>query len=284
MSRSTRTRRAHEALERAQKKFRGAGAEFGKTAAASQERLGVAFENLQEKIGTKLLPTLQRLAIKLTQFIEGVEKNWPRINEVIQDTITVLRPIVVGITKQVKGIANVIAGVVRTVKAIANGDWAEAWRGIKQIALDGLLEIVKGVTHLPIMILRALGTGAFNQLKRIGTSIKEAALDGLRGLGNAIVSVVQGAINRMIRVVNAAIGKINKVSPLKDIPDIPELGAARNRTVNTSPPVRFKAAQPINITTTVNLDGQTIAQVTRPYNERDKRSNPSQKRGGNWRR
>lgn len=52
---------ATEAFEKAQKQFAGSAEKYGATAAGAQERLSVAFENLQEKIGQKLLPVIAKL-------------------------------------------------------------------------------------------------------------------------------------------------------------------------------------------------------------------------------
>jgi hypothetical protein len=51
------TATAQDVLAAAQKRFGGAAEEYGKTTEAAQERVGVAFENVQEKLGAKLLPT-----------------------------------------------------------------------------------------------------------------------------------------------------------------------------------------------------------------------------------
>lgn len=51
-----------EAIAKLQEKFAGASEAYGKTAAGSQERLGVATENLEESMGTILLPTIEKVA------------------------------------------------------------------------------------------------------------------------------------------------------------------------------------------------------------------------------
>lgn len=81
---------ATEALEIAQKKFAGSAEAYGKTAAGAQDKLGVAFENLQEKVGQKLLPVLAKLATKLTELITWAEANWPRFAKSIQPAIDAL--------------------------------------------------------------------------------------------------------------------------------------------------------------------------------------------------
>jgi hypothetical protein len=52
---------SHKALGELQKRFSGQAEAYGKTAAGAQERFGVAVENLQEKLGSKLLPTVTRV-------------------------------------------------------------------------------------------------------------------------------------------------------------------------------------------------------------------------------
>jgi hypothetical protein len=66
---------ATNALDRATKQFTGTAEAYGKTSAGAQERFQVALENLQEKIGTAVLPILRDFISYLTTLLTWVEKN-----------------------------------------------------------------------------------------------------------------------------------------------------------------------------------------------------------------
>lgn len=279
-----------EALERAQRKFSGASAQFGQTAAGAQERLNVAFENLQETVGTALLPTLTKLSIKLTEIIESIQKNWPEIERVIKDSFRVVKPIIDKFVTQIKGIANVIEGVVKIIRGIKDGEWSQVWDGIHQVVVDGIGQIIKSILELPAKLVRALGSGAFDVLKRIGSTIKDAALAGLEGLADGIVSLVQGAINRLIKLLNKAVTGLNKIPLLPDIPKIPEIqsgvtaarNAARSRpTAGAVPQVAIAGFGGFTIENIVHLDGEEVGRNQKRVTEKDRRRNPRQKRGPN---
>ena len=216
---------ATQAIDLAQRKFAGSAEAYGKTAAASQERLGVAFENLQEKIGQKLLPVLQKLAIRLTELISWTEKNWPRISKIIKDSVAAIRPAIDLIVATVQGMAKAIQGVVNIIKGIKDGDWTLVWQGIRQVAVDGVFAIVKATATLPTRILQALGKEAWAGLSRIGAFIKDAAIGGLKGLADGVISVLKNAIQQIIDFVNGAAGPLRGVLGKVgvDLPKIPDL-------------------------------------------------------------
>lgn len=60
---------ATEALGTLQQKFAGQAAAYGRTSAGANDRFRVAVENLEEKIGKALLPTLTRLANRVATFV-----------------------------------------------------------------------------------------------------------------------------------------------------------------------------------------------------------------------
>lgn len=218
-----------QALEKAQRTFAGSAERYGNTTAGAQEKLSVAFENLQERVGAKLLPVLAKLATWGVRFIDWSDKNWPRFSKTIKDLYAVIRPVVENITKVIQSIADVVLGVVRTIVAVKNGDWSGVWKGLKQVAIDGLLGIVKAATELPRKIVAALAGKAWDGLKAIGTTIKNAALGGLKGLADAMVGALQNILNKIIRLVNKAISAYNKIPVAPDIPKISEVGGGGGR-------------------------------------------------------
>jgi hypothetical protein len=64
---------ATEALGQLQDKFRGQAEAYGKTQQGAMDRVGVAFENLQETLGKRLGPTITRAANSLARFIDQMQ-------------------------------------------------------------------------------------------------------------------------------------------------------------------------------------------------------------------
>lgn len=284
---------AEEALERAQRKFAGSAERYGKTAAGAQDKLSVAFENLQERIGAKLLPILTKLTLKLVYLIDWTEKNWPRISRSLQPVVAIVKQAFENISGFVKAIAATFEGVVKIIDGIRNGEWSQVWSGIKQIVVDGSLAMLKVMTALPRKIIAALGSRAWDGLKAIGASIKDAALGGLQGLGDAMVDALRSVVNRMIRLVNSAIGKFNAIPIAPDIPKIPEVGGTggagrgglpagtrtsgpRDRGDTTRVPASTGAhAQPV----VLNIDGRELGRVVIGRTQRAGKETAASRRG-----
>lgn len=212
-----------EAIERAQQKFAGSAEAYGKTAAGAQDRYRVALENVEERIGAKLLPLQTKLALKAVEFLDWSDKNWPRFAKAVTDTYTKIKPIVDANIALFKGIANTIVGVVRTVRAVINGDWAAAWKGAKQIAIDGALGILGAVTAIPRKIVKALGKEAFKGIEA-----------GVTAAMNAVIAIVNNAIGK----INSVGGLLNKVvpgNPVGKIPKISPVGGSSKQTSSSGP-------------------------------------------------
>lgn len=64
---------ATEALGTLQQRFGGQAEAYGKSTAGANDRFRVAVENLQEKLGAKLLPTLASVAAAGTRFVDQME-------------------------------------------------------------------------------------------------------------------------------------------------------------------------------------------------------------------
>lgn len=71
------------AIAKAQEKFAGGAEAYGKTSAAAQERFQVALENLQEKLGTAVLPILRDFIARLTDLLGWVERNQSAVKVIV---------------------------------------------------------------------------------------------------------------------------------------------------------------------------------------------------------
>lgn len=280
---------ATEAIDRAQRKFAGSAEAYGKTAAGAQDRLNVAFENVQERLGQKLLPILTRLSLKLIEFIDWSERNWPRFAKAIGDAYRTAKPYIDNTISTIKAIAGVFQGVVKIIDGIANGKWGQVWAGIKQVAVKELDLLYHAFLALPLKITRALSGKALEGLKAVG-----------RGMAHAIVEGFQGAVNRIVDLVNSLLGKLKPIAGLLgkvgiDV-KVPKIGHVGEQTrsqpripgVNPNPERRISSVasgsrnqNPIHIH--VDVDGKQMAEaVFAPVTNlqiRNAQANPLQKRG-----
>jgi hypothetical protein len=264
---------ATEAIDAAQRKFAGSAEAYGRTAAGAQDRLNVAFENLEERIGAKLLPVLTKLTLKLIDLFDRAEKDWPAFAKAVTNAYAKAKPAIDATVALVKGIANEIAGMVRIVKGIVNGDWSLVWKGVKQVALDGVLGVVKAVSLLPLKIAQALSRKAFAGLERVGKFI-----------GDAIVRGFQGAVNRIIDLVNALIGKLKPIAGILGkvgidvkVPQIGHVGGSSAPRVSRRPEEGTHAAVAVNLI----MDGRQLNTRLAPYRQQAQARNPAQRRGPN---
>lgn len=290
------TSTAQAVLAKAQRAFAGSSEKYGKTAAGAQDRLNVAFENLQERVGAKLLPVLAKLSIWGVRFIDWSEKNWPAFSRTVKDAFDRVRPVIQAATKYIEGVYNGIKNMVRLVKAIFQGDWSTAWDAAKKIVTDGIFKILDAITMLPRKVIAKLTGAAWGGLKKVGTVIKNAIMSGLETVADGIISVVVGAINKVIALANSAIGKINKVSPFPDIPKISEVAGPgstrRDSPQRVQPGTRSAGPRdrgqgfrtpastaPTAVNATMVMDGREVGRLTLNQQQRTARTTAASRRG-----
>jgi hypothetical protein len=95
-----------EALGKLQQRFAGQAKAYGDSAAGSQDRFGVAVENLQEKLGAHLLPALGKVANTVARFLDGMDRGvgaGGRFAGAISNAASVLRSAFGGAVKAVHG-------------------------------------------------------------------------------------------------------------------------------------------------------------------------------------
>lgn len=286
---------SEEALERAQRKFAGSAERYGKTAAGAQDKLSVAFENLQERVGAKLTPVITKLTLKLVDLIDWSERNWPKFSAAIKKAVDLVRPIIQYFVDRIENVVKVIKGVVRLVDAIAHGEWGKAWAAFKDVVSNVLKGIYKSFLELPRKVLAALGAKAWRGLEAVGSTIKNAALGGLTGLKDALVGALTSAINAMIRLVNKAIAAYNKIPIAPDLPKISEVGGGgtgRSRPssgLTTRPDEgtrgRFAASASRQLQSTglpsisLHVDGRELGRVVIGRTQRAGRETAASRRG-----
>lgn len=290
------------ALAKAQKMFAGASEKYGKTAAGAQDKLNVAFENLQERVGAKLLPVLAKLSIWGVRFMDWSEKNWPQFQRTVKDAFDKVRPVIQTAIKYIEGVYNAVKNTVMLVRAIIRGDWSEAWDRAKKIVTEGIFKILDAITTLPRKIVAKLTGAAWGGLKKVGERIRDGIMSGLNSLKDMILNLLQWIVNKVNGVVGPIRGALGKVGiDIPKIPDVVPHQQTGNRTRIVTPgniqpgtrssgprdrgqPFRTpSSAQQLaasgDVNAIVNLDGQEVGRLQLKRQQRTARGTATSRRG-----
>lgn len=203
------------AIAEAQAHFAGAAEAYGKTSAAAQERFGVALENLQEQIGTKLLPVLTDLFTWGTEFLEWATVNWPKFEKVVSDVFENLKPPIqavidiMGTLKTavesnwgfiernfnaakviIKDVLKAITAALRLPIDLIHGDWDQAWKDAKTL-VTAPIDAVKVYLQTAVENIKGYALA-------IGKGVKEGIKDGVTGIGEFVLNDVIGGLKTML--------------------------------------------------------------------------------------
>ncbi len=197
----------------------GGSAQAASDAAGASERYKDKMNDLQEEIGTKMLPineklmeakialidllvtkvipVLNDLAEKywpsvseaIGQVVAFVEENWPKIQPIIEFAANFVKTQIEGMIQTIKGIVEVIQGVIMVIDGIIHGDWAQVWDGMNKI-LEGALDIAIGtikrmfgsIPGIIVDLAEQAATAAFNMGKRLADSV----IDGIGNIASRV--------------------------------------------------------------------------------------------------
>jgi hypothetical protein len=179
------------------------------------------------------------------------------------------------------------------------GGSAEAAAGDARTANERLAVSIENVQESIGTLLLPVVSDLATELAGAADSAS-VAIANLRDLGKVKIPVINVPLNFTVPGTDTKIGRIvarvfgetnpitGRTSPIGGLRTIRQAGDLFRddpaAPANTRTPITSKSLPPIVIQNTIQIDGKTVALATRRYNEIDKRSNPSQKRGGNWRR
>lgn len=169
---------AAEALAELQRRFGGQAEAYGKTAAGSVDRLSVAWENVQERLGQKLLPVLVDVSKWLLRLIgdwENSRGTMGNVRRAIGDTVDAFKWLVEAVKDA--------AAWVRRAATDMNRWMAEAWRKIKQAFGDAIAFILRRIANLFDVAAKLPFIG--DKFKGIADDVRRAA-DRVDGLGEEI--------------------------------------------------------------------------------------------------
>lgn len=181
---------SQKALAELQRRFGGQAEAYGKTAAGAQERFGVAIENVEEKIGGKLLPVLTKVVGGVATFVaqmdsgkgaggrfaSAVSDGFGKVKQVISTVVNAVRGY---LAKHRQDIADVVAAFKR-VADFAKQTWQETLlpmirRTVAAIGpiLQGLADVIRGIVRTISGLLSGNWSKAWDGAKEaVGGAVK----------------------------------------------------------------------------------------------------------------
>jgi hypothetical protein len=215
-----------ETLAAAQEKFGGAAAEYGASAAAAQERLGIAFENLQETIGAKLLPAFTRLLEGLNSLIAWAQENWPRFQQAAEAAFERVRAAAQALVDYYRSnLQPAIEAVVSAIKAIWQRFGNEitsvvkaAFDQVKNV-VQTVLGVIRGVITTVTALIRGDWATAWSGIKQIFSSVWSGIVNTLKNsvvvikaaataIGKAIFDGVEAGVKGLGSLIEKLMGYI----------------------------------------------------------------------------
>lgn len=156
------------------------------------------------------------------QVVEVVQREWPKIKEIITEALTTAQQVISGfvdvvttiwaqfgpqivsfvsatwesVKGTIEGALQIIQGIVKTITALIHGDWSGVWEGIKQIVagawdvivavVTGALGRLKAALSVLLEILSSIFTAAWNKAKELTGQAVDAIVGFIRDLPGKI--------------------------------------------------------------------------------------------------
>lgn len=233
-----------EAIAAAQRKFAGQAEAYGKTAAGAQERFGVAIENLQEKLGEKLLPVFTKVATAVSGFVEDFTNGtgtagkfrdvivdvFTTIRDVVQATIGAVRQTLADHREEIRQVGEAVSSIFHKVvipafeflesvarrvlpgiEAMAKG-FVQTIRGIAEV-ITGILTLDFGKAWDGIKDIFGGAIKALAGLLRAGTAgMREAAARLFGGIAESVTEVVTTITDAIAAMPRKILGLVDNVA------------------------------------------------------------------------
>lgn len=200
-----------EALGKLQQKFAGQAEAYGKTTAGAQDRFRVAVENLQEKLGQKLLPIVAKVADGLTKMITAAE-NGTGVFKVVGNAIDRIKSLFSGggdsgaLASSLGDVKSSLAGIIDIGRKLWDV-FGDNFLAILKNALKTMRDVFQGVA-------KAFG-GVVDLIAGVLTGDWGRAWDGIKnifgGVWDAMTALLKGAITQWKELVKAALEAIGGV-------------------------------------------------------------------------
>jgi phage-related protein len=138
-----------ETLDKARNTFHGAGEAAANTSAGGLKKAGIGFDELKEKIGSKLLPILgslgeffnDKVLPAFDSLVAWAEEEWPKFLESIQPTLTDLQDTFTTVIDAIKGLWDEWGDDILKVV----GWIVDAWKNYLALEIKIAGDIIRGV-------------------------------------------------------------------------------------------------------------------------------------------
>ena len=220
--------------------FGGAGVAAANTAAGGMKKLGIAFDETKESIGTAFLPILEKLQPVIEKFSAWAERNPTLLAAVIAAMgILAVSILAVNAAMALNPAILITAAIVALGVAIfAAYQKFETFRNI----VDNIFNFIKN--NWPLLL--AIITGPFGLavyaiikfkdsiigillgIKSIATGIFDGIVGAYRSVMNTVLGLMESGINKAISGLNAALDAVDKgAGPLVNFGEIPNVSIPR---------------------------------------------------------
>lgn len=140
------------------------------TLSGSWEKAKSAAGDIATKIGTALIPIVDKMLAAFTGAVTWVSGHWPQISAVFETVWNLVKPIVDSFVTQIKGMIEIIQGLVEFVVDVFEGKWGAAWDAVKKI-FDGFVEDLTGYVQRVVYMFIDLPEKLLRPLSGIGDKI-----------------------------------------------------------------------------------------------------------------
>lgn len=176
-------------------KLKGQAKAYSETAAGGMAVFHAQIGNLEEQVGTALLPTLTKITawlvkelpvavVEAKKAIVFLTPYFLQFKAAMEQVVDWVRAHWAQISTIIKDVAGVIASVLNLLGDLIHGRWGKIW--------DDVVKLVKAAGVLLLQIIKDIGPTILDALKAVG----EAAI---RGLG-AGLAALPGAVKAAVRL------------------------------------------------------------------------------------
>jgi len=192
-------------------KVRGQAKAYSETAAGGMAVFSAQLDNLEVKLGNKLLPVL-------TKIIAFINQNFPTIEATIGTVMDAVGKAIESIEPYLKAVMQALKGVIEVIKGLMTGDWSMVWKGIKDIAA-GYLNALKAYVVLETKAILAVVSAAWNAIKALTApawnAIKQAVITVWNAIRSAATTTWNAIKNAIVSAINttrtAVVGAWNTI-------------------------------------------------------------------------
>lgn len=189
--------------------------------------------------------------------ITWVQNNWGKLKDPIQGVWDAVQLIFTAAFTQIRIVLetffDIIHGLIDVFVGVFTGDWGRAKDGVLLIftalkdgaieSVNNMISLVTGLAPLVLNAGAAIGKalvdglkGALDALVSVGANALSAGLDIARTIGNAIIGVINGILNKFNRAVEFTIGMPGPIPDIEiDPPDIPGIPLMAKGGIVTRP-------------------------------------------------